>query len=123
MEEAARTYTRDQMGQVKGLERTEGRHLGVVMQDQQRHQKYWTQKAKTDWEIVRRLGRLPARGERKIVAQQPLPTLTYGCELYPTPSEQQRKLASEMYRWVVGAYKGSRADKVQELCGLNDVEY
>jgi len=41
--------------------------------------------------------------------------LTYGCELYPEPSEQQRRLANTMYRWAVGAYPGSRADKVQAL--------
>jgi len=26
-----------------------------------------------------------------------------------------------VYRWTVGAYRGSGADKVQALCGLNDV--
>jgi len=71
------------------------------------------------WAIVRRLSRLPPRGKRKIVAQQLLPILTYGCELYPTPSEQQRRLANGIYGWTVGAYKESRADKVQELRGLN----
>jgi len=44
-----------------------------------------------------------------------------GCELYPEPSEQQRRIANEMYRWTVGAYRGSGADKVQALCELNDV--
>jgi len=32
-----------------------GKHLGGIMQDQQRHQKYRSQKAKAAWEIVRRL--------------------------------------------------------------------
>jgi len=56
-----------------------------------------------------------------IVVQQLLPILTYGCELYPTPSEQQRRLANEMYRWAIGAYRGSRAEKVQELAEVNDI--
>ena len=97
------------------------KHLGVIMQDQRRHQKYRCQKAKAAWEVVRRLSRLPARGKRSVLTQQLLPILTYGCELYPEPSEQQRRLAYEMYRWTVGAYPGSRMDKVQELVGLNDI--
>jgi len=70
---------------------------------------------------VKRLSKLPAKGKRTILTQQLLPILTYGSELYPDPSEQQRRLANEMYRWVVGAYPGSRADKVQALVGLNDI--
>ena len=102
---------------------TKGRHLGVAMQDQRRHQKYKSQKAVAAWEVVRRLCTLPAMGERVLVTQQLLPILTYGCELYPVPSEQQRRIVNEMYRWVVGAYRGSRADKVQALCGLNTWEW
>jgi len=98
-----------------------GRHLGVVMQDQRRHRKYRSQKAKAAWEVVKRLSKLPAKGKRSILTQQLLPILTYGSELYPEPSEQQRRLAYEMYRWVVGAYQGSRADKVHALVGLGDV--
>jgi len=64
---------------------------------------------------MKRLNRLLPQGKWKIVGQQLLPILTYGCELYPTPSEQQRRLANDMYRWTVGAYKGSRGDKVQDL--------
>ena len=26
-----------------------------------------------------------------------------------------------MYRWTIGAYKGSRAEKVQELAGVNGI--
>jgi len=100
----------------------QGRHLGVIMQDQQRHQRYRSQKTKVAWEVIRRLSRLPPRGNRKIVANQLLPILTYGCELYPEPSEQQKRLANEIYRWTVGAYQGSRADKVQELCGTTWVQ-
>ena len=84
------------MGQIQGLEGKEGKHLGVIMQDQQRLQKYRAQRMKAAWEIVKRLSRLPARGKRKIMAQKLLPILTYGCELYPTPSEHQRRLAIEM---------------------------
>jgi len=98
-----------------------GRHLGVVMQNQRRHQKYRCQKARAAWEVVRRLSKLPAKGKRTILTQQLLPILTYGCELYQDASEQQRRLANEMYRWAVRAYPGSRADKVQALVGLNDV--
>jgi len=36
----------------------QGRHLGVIMQAQQRHQKYGAQQAKVAWEAVRRLCRL-----------------------------------------------------------------
>jgi len=75
-----------------------GRHLGVVMQDQRRHQKYRCQKTKAAWDVVRRLSKLPAKGKRMVLTQQLLPILTYGCELYPQPSEHQRRLAYEMYR-------------------------
>ena len=98
-----------------------GKHLGVVMLDQRRHQKYRCQKAKAAWEVVKRLSKLPAKGKRLILTQQLLPILTYGCELYPDPSEQQRRLAYEMYRWTAGAYPGSRADKVQALVGLQEL--
>jgi len=65
---------------------------------------------------------VPPRGKRKIAIQQMLPILTYGCKLYPTPSEQQRRLASEIYRWTVEAYRGvGRADKVHESGGFNDI--
>lgn len=73
-------------------------------------------------DMVRRLSKLPAKGKRAILTQQLLPILTYGCELYPDPSEQQRRLAYEMCRWTVGAYPGSRKDKVQALVGLGDIE-
>jgi len=98
-----------------------GRHLGVVMQGRRRHQKYRCQKTKAAWEVVKRLSKLPTRGKRAILTQQLLPILTYGCELYPNPSEQQSRLAYEMYRWVVGAYPGSRKDKVQVLVGLDEI--
>jgi len=60
---------------------------------QRRHQKYRAQRAKAAWELVRRL---PARGKRRIVTQQILPILTYGCELYPEPNELRRRLAAEI---------------------------
>ena len=98
-----------------------GKHLGVIMQDQRRHQKYRCQKAKAAWDMVKRLSKLPARGKRQILTQQLLPILTYGCELYPDPSEQQERLAYEMYRWVVGGYPGSRKDKIHALVGLEGI--
>jgi len=42
--------------------------------------------------------------------------------LYPDPSEQQCRLAYEMYRWTISAYPGSRKDKVQALVGLEGIE-
>ena len=70
---------------------------------------------------MRRLSRLPAVRKRKIAVQQILPILTYGCELYPEPSERQHRLAAELQRWVVGAYRGSNAMKVEELTGIADL--
>ena len=64
---------------------------------------------------------LPAVRKRKIAVQQILPILTYGCELYPEPSEQQPRLAAELQRWVVGAYRGSNAMKVGGLTGIADL--
>jgi len=101
---------------------TRGKHLGVVIQDKSRHQKYRCQKTKAAWEVVKRLNRLPASGKRRITTQQLLPILTYGCELHHEPSEQQRRLAYEIYRWTIGAYPGSRTDKVQCLVGLPAIE-
>ena len=106
----------------KNWKGNKGRHLGVVMQDQRRHQKYRHQKAKAAWEIVKRLNKLPARGKRAILTQQLLPILTYGSELYHEPSEQQRRLAYDMYRWTIGAYPGSRKDKVHALVGLEGID-
>jgi len=55
------------------------------------------------------------------MTQQILPILTYDCELYPDPSEQQRRLAAEVQRWVVGAYRGSNRNKVEELAGIAEL--
>jgi len=99
-----------------------GRHLGVTMGDKRRHQKYRAQKARAAWEIVKRLGRLSATGKRKIVVQQILPIMTYGCELYPESSEQQQQLATECQRWVVGAYRGSDGEKVEALTGISGLD-
>jgi len=46
--------------------------------------------------------------------------LTYGCELYVEPSEQQR-LAAECQRWIIGAYMGSNRRKVEELTGVGEI--
>jgi len=96
------------------------KYLGVTMPDQRRHQKYRSQKAMAAWAVVRRLCKFPAKGKSTRVTQQLIPILTYSCELYPEASEQ-RRITNEMYRWVIGAYPGSRADGVQALCGLNDI--
>ena len=100
---------------------TKGKHLGVAMGDRCRHQKYRTQKANAAWEMVRRLNKLTALGKRKIVTQQILPILTYGCELYPEPSKQHSHLAAEIQRWVIGAYRGSNKRKVEELAGITEI--
>jgi len=99
----------------------QGKHLGVIMGDQRRHQKYRTQEANAAWELIRRLSRLPALGKKKIVTQQILPILTYGCELYPEPSEQQCRLAAEIQRWVISAYRGSSRNRVEELTGITEI--
>jgi len=91
------------------------------MGDQQRHQNYRTQKAKAAWDMVRRLSNLGADKKRRVVTQQILPILTYGCELYHEPSEQQGRLAAECQQWVVGAYPGSNGVKVEELTGISDL--
>jgi len=98
-----------------------GKHLGVVMGDQRRHQKYRAQKAKAAWEVIRRINKLPEWGKRKIVTQQILSILTYGWEVYHIPSKQQRRLATEIQRWVVGAYRGSNANKVEQLTGITEL--
>jgi len=98
-----------------------GKHLGVIMGDKRRHQKYRAQKARAAWELVRRLGKLTAIGKKKIVIQQILPILIYGCEVYPEPSEQQQRLSAECQRWVVGAYRGSNQEKVEGLTGISEL--
>jgi len=98
-----------------------GKHLRVVMGDQRRHQKCRTQKAKAAWEMMRRLSKLAAVSKRRLITQQILPILTYGCELYFQPSEQQQRLAAECQRWVVGACAGSNRGKVEELTGIGEL--
>jgi len=68
-----------------------------------------------------RLRKLAAASKRRIITQQILPILTYGCELYFEPSEQQQRLAAECQRWVVGAYAGSNRGKVEELTGIGEI--
>ena len=99
-----------------------GTHLGVVVGDRIRHQKYRTQKASAAWNMVRRLSKLSAAGKRKVIVQMILPILTYGCELHYEPIERQRRLAAECQRWIVGAYAGSNAAKVEELTGISELE-
>jgi len=71
--------------------------------------------------MVRRLSKLSPDSKRRVVTQQILPILTYGCELHYEPSEQQKRLAAQCQRWVVGAYTGSRGTKVEELTGISDL--
>ena len=54
-------------------------------------------------------------GKRKIAVHQILLILTYSCE-------QQHRLAAELQRWVVGAYRGINAMKVEELTGIADLQ-
>jgi len=115
-EEAGIRWDREKNWSGKG-----GKHLGVIMGDQRRHQKYRAQKARAAWEMVKGLGRLSAVGKRRIITQQILPILTYGCELYPEASEEQKRLARECQRWVVGAYRGSDSEKVESLTGIGEL--
>jgi len=105
----------------KNWKGNKGRHLGVVIGDQRRHQKYRTQKAKGAWSMVRRLSKLNSAGKRRVITQQILPILTYGCELHYEPSEQQKRLAADCQRWVVGAYVGSNRSKVEQLTGISEL--
>jgi len=105
----------------KNWKGNKGKHLGVIMGDQRRHQKYRAQKAKAAWGMVRRLSKLAAASKRRVITQQILPILAYGCELYYEPREQQRRLAAECQRWAVGAYMGSNRGKVEELTGIGEL--
>lgn len=57
LEEAARAarIRWDRSKDWKGRQGNLRKHLGVIMQDQRRHQKYRSQKANAAWELVRRL--------------------------------------------------------------------
>ena len=67
------------------------------------------------------LNKLTALGKRKIVTQQILPIPTYGCELDPEPSKQQRRLAANIQRWIIGAYRGSNRETVEELTRISEI--
>ena len=99
-----------------------GKHLGVYIQDERLHWKERTRKARAAWELVRRLRRLPPSCKKQIVCGQLLPILTYGSECHPKPTEQMVRLSREWSRWVVGAWRGSNAGKVEDLSGIDKLE-
>ena len=97
-------------------------HLGVRIGDEKAH---WTEreaKARGAWQHIRRLTRLPPRAKRQVVAGQLLPLLLYGAELHQHPTESMRRLVREWQRWIVGAWRGSNAQKVSEICGIPDID-
>jgi len=95
-------------------------HLGVNLNGK-KHWKFRTGRAEAAFNTIRRLTRLPPEEKRKVVIGQLLPILTYGAELYTTPSEEGSRLAARMARWVVMGYKGSSRRKVEEICGIGQL--
>jgi len=53
---------------------------------------------------------------------QVIPILVYGAELHQQPTESMRRLVREWQRWIVGAWRGSRADRVEALSGVGDLD-
>ena len=73
--------------------------------------------------MVRQLTRLPPREKAKIVGAQILPTLLYGAELHDKPWEEGKRLLREMTRWIVGAYRGSAAERLEWLTRIERLEH
>ena len=71
-----------------------------------------------DVEHGQRLTKLPPREKAKIVVAQIPPTPLYGAELHDTPWEAGERLLRKMNRWITGAYRGSSADRLTRLTGL-----
>lgn len=106
----------------KDWEGVRQKHLVVRIGDEKKHWREWERKAKGAWEHIRRLSRLPPRAKKQIVQGQLLPLLTYGVELHQNPTEPMRQLLREWQRCVVGAWRGSNADRVEELSGILDID-
>ena len=97
-------------------------HLGVYIGDEKRHWKERLKKAKGMWECVRRLTRLPPMAKRTIVCGQLIPILCYDCEAFTEPNEEMRRLVRTWSRWVIGAWAGSNALKVESISGIDDLD-
>ena len=48
--------------------------------------------------------------------------LLYGAELHDTPWEEGERLLREMVRWITGAYRGSSAERLQSITGIEGLE-
>ena len=92
------------------------------MGSKQRHQKYRLALAKAVWSQVRRLSRLPPKEKRQVVCGQILPILLWGSELHDKPSESMNRFAAELSRWVIGAWRGSNKQRVEEISGIMQPE-
>ena len=97
-------------------------HLGVYIGDAKQHWKERLKKAKGMWECVRRLTRLPPLAKRTIVCGQLIPILCYDCEAFTEPNEEMRRLVRTWSRWVIGAWAGSNALKVESISGIDDLD-
>ena len=60
--------------------------------------------------------------ERTIVCGQLIPILCYGYEGFNGPNEEMRRLVRAWSRWVIGAWQGSNAQKVEALSGIDNLD-
>lgn len=69
--------------------------------------------------VAKGLTRLPPKA-KMIVCGQLIPVLCYGCEAFTKPNEEMARLGRQWARWVVGAWAGSSAERVEILSGVED---
>jgi len=60
--------------------------------------------------------------KKQLVQRQLIPILVYGAELNQHPTESMRRLAREWQKWIVGAWRDSRADRVEALSRVGDLD-
>ena len=60
--------------------------------------------------------------KRTIVCGQLIAILCYGCEAFDEPNEEMRTLVRAWSRWVVGAWQGSNAQKIEALSGIDNLD-
>ena len=60
--------------------------------------------------------------KRTIVCGQLIHIPCYGCEAFDGPNEGMRRLVRAWSRWVIGAWQGSNAQKVQALSGIDNLD-
>lgn len=80
-------------------------------------------KARAAWEQVRRLTRLPMRAKKQIVCRQLYPILYYGCEAFPQATEEMTRMSREWGRWTVGVWRGSANSIIEDLSGVEDLQW